>query len=1330
MARNKSPLRTLSDTLRTSRKAVPNELPAARQPRFEVLETRVLLSVNTAVAEDDLVVASAPAFDTSESYSHVAEQIDSGVASWLADSLELDSSPSLLADEDDVLTVIIDFIDPGQPDGVDIFGNVVTTFDVQSFGFDQNDYDLVTESVLEEVRGHYYNIPTNDLFPESAIPVGMELAVEFYLGDQGTPPENGSSEFYYMQIGTAVSGPCTDPGVLGCAGLNSIRSEVGTAGIPGRVVGSVFSDRIQGIGGLFPGDALSSGNVELTSNALGGTTSHEIGHAVSLNHLAKAGSVTPNGFAPIMGTGAIGLPNQDRIREREFAFSGTNPQINNQQQFHVAQLVDAIGLTEAGSGPRGGIIVSTLVDESDGNFDEGDLSLREALELLNSGQESIASITFAEGLTGTITLDPNLGSLLIEQSVSVTGPGADVISIESPGLSPDLIGDGTSIFVIESNSNSSTLPSVTISSLTLENADTSTGGAVLNSGGNVSLENLVIQNNSVLGFGGAIASGIIEEGSISISGSTLRNNSAGLEGGAIYTTRDLVIESSTIHDNHSGADGGAVEVEFSPFFSPQVEVINSTISGNTSVGNGGGFHFADENSIIDIKHSTIVNNVAGGSGGGFYIYNGVLALDHTIVASNSDAGTAPDIDNLNLFAAPAVLSKFSLIGNNLGSSITELQDNLIGNPGATIDPLLLPLANNGGATQTRKPMVDSPVVDAGDVNIPLPPISDQRGDSRIQFNSIDIGAVEFEGPGDLFIVSTLVDENDGDFSDGDFSLREAILRANEQPGPSIIEFDPSLNGGTIDLAPALGSLLINTEITIDAMGLISGLTINAATLDPTPVTNNGDGSRIFMFDDGDALSFTPVNLMGLDLVGGDVTGDGGAIYSKENLTLSFVTVSDSAATQNGGGIFHMDGMLTINNSTVYNNEAAGDGGGLHSNTSLSGDEIASVSNSTFSGNISQDEGGGIFNFDGLLSISNVTITDNHALKGGGLVSFGDPFTKTQVYSSIISGNTGLDVERSRNTAYISIESLDFNLVGNGNAAFAFNQDSDQSQVLDPMLAALADNGGRTLTHAILSGSPAIDAGDFTFDGSELFDQRGTPFERQVDGDNNGSAIIDVGAFEFIPPPPDTDFDNDGITTGSDFMAWIRNVGTTSGATNAQGDSDGDGDVDYDDLNNWKNNFTNTILQPDNNSSSTSELRLATGKQQLVPLGSTNPQSAILRSAPKQTLRTEITSIIDTQGLSKPTSGRETDISSIAARLGLFSAWGEGEHDKDFDSSTITQVSLVVDDYSIRELTSTSPRSESSILVDELETHRKASSVDLALEKLEDLGLRGFDPFDS
>ena len=236
------------------------------------------------------------------------------------------------------LTIILDFNDPNQGNTTDRFNNVVGTFSVTEYGFAEADRNSVYNGIYNTVVGHYHNI---DLGAVDIAQAGRMLDIDFVIGDSGFAPSNGDLEYYSMQIGSAVTSETS----LGTAGLGVIRSSTGTAdpfnrGV-GAIWGSIFTDNINGLGGV--GSQLTSGNTTATYNAIAGTLSHEIGHALSLKHLNKAGSVTPNGLSPLMGTGAIDLPNADRLQNREFSISGFNNQEAGAAQFHIAQLITAVG---------------------------------------------------------------------------------------------------------------------------------------------------------------------------------------------------------------------------------------------------------------------------------------------------------------------------------------------------------------------------------------------------------------------------------------------------------------------------------------------------------------------------------------------------------------------------------------------------------------------------------------------------------------------------------------------------------------------------------------------------------------------------------------------------------------------------------------------------------------------------------------------------------------------------------------------------------------------------------------------------------------------------
>ena len=287
--------------------------------------------------------------------------------------------------------------------------------------------------------------------------------------------------------------------------------------------------------------------------------------------------------------------------------------------------------------------------------------------------------------------------------------------------------------------------------------------------------------------------------------------------------------------------------------------------------------------------------------------------------------------------------------------------------------------------------------------------TDQRGDpfAREYGAAPDMGAYEVNSLS--LVVNTLADTNSGNYDPNDLSLREAVALANANPGPDTISFDPSLNGGTIDLTN--GELAITDSVTIQGPGA-SNLTIDAQRQ-----------SRIFEVDDGDNNTNINVEIDGLTLTGGNVAGSnvgggilmpvpgnaGGAILSYENLI-----VRDSAITGNttfgyGGGIFAETfggGTMTIENSTVSGNSAGWCGGGVYAESYYGG--TATIRNSTISGNTSDGAGAGVFansQSGGTVAIQNSTISGNiSGWQGGGIFVESNANATATIQDSTISGN--------------------------------------------------------------------------------------------------------------------------------------------------------------------------------------------------------------------------------------------------------------------------------------------------------------------------------------
>jgi hypothetical protein len=233
------------------------------------------------------------------------------------------------------------------------------------------------------------------------------------------------------------------------------------------------------------------------------------------------------------------------------------------------------------------------------------------------------------------------------------------------------------------------------------------------------------------------------------------------------------------------------------------------------------------------------------------------------------------------------------------------------------------------------------------------------------------------------------------------------------------------------------------------------------------------------------------------------------------------TVSDNvneAPDGCGGGVYWNDSyrQLVVSRSTISGNTAAR-GGGICA-------KYIALSNSTISGNAATGDGGGIHlqEYGVWSSIRNCTITANTADSdanglgdGGGIFSAqAGTYYDTNLYNTILAGNSDLGGEAPDCSGYLG--SSQFNLVGNMNgcgfAALEWDITGSAEAPVYPGLGPLEDNGGPTRTHALLAGSPAIDAGHpYIFPAT---DQRGVT--RPLDGNNDGTAYSDIGAFE-LPP---------------------------------------------------------------------------------------------------------------------------------------------------------------------------------------------------------------------
>ncbi len=573
---------------------------------------------------------------------------------------------------------------------------------------------------------------------------------------------------------------------------------------------------------------------------------------------------------------------------------------------------------------------------------------------------------------------------------------------------------------------------LTLRNVTLADGKSSSGGAIrLREGGRIEAEQVTFRNNSAA-TGGAIAT-LSDGASASISNSSFFHNSAEDYGGAIYALHgNISLANSSFTRNRAETfGGGALHAEYG-----SIDAINSTFHGNIAAGGGAlNVHFGK----VNLTHVTMLDNQATQTGGDAIVNNeGSITLLNSIVHSADDSA---DCDG----------------------GITESKGNLSPDGScaarASADPLLGELT---GALAYHPLLDDSPAVDAALEE--FCPASDQIGTPRPYGDSCDIGAIESltaapAAPSPAPVVCSFYDQ---------------IVAANTDRAQGAC---PAGNGAdTIrlreDVTLSLRLPEITSAITIEGNGhVISAgrkfrifdvrggrLTLNNVTISDgwTDTNENGAGIRV---------------------------GRGGRVIANNT---GFI---DNSAGGSGGAIWmEFDShSLTINNSRFSGNKAEIDGSAIAS--ALARDRQISISNSSFIDNGGMYKAGVIGAYNDLrLDIANSTFSGNQSYGDGSWLSVGDWGKVTLTHLTVLDTHSTVAADliyrnqgergwlRLRNSIIAGSDSdphCSERLSENSGNLFA-DGSCPSSASGDPMLAELNDEQSY---HALLEGSPAIDAAD-------------------------------------------------------------------------------------------------------------------------------------------------------------------------------------------------------------------------------------------------------------
>jgi CSLREA domain-containing protein len=715
-------------------------------------------------------------------------------------------------------------------------------------------------------------------------------------------------------------------------------------------------------------------------------------------------------------------------------------------------LIAIILLSVAAAAQAETLTVNSAADAG-GSCPGATCTLRQAILSAASGD----TINFAAGIA---TINLTTDELLIDKSLTIRGPGANLLSVQRSAAG------STPVFRVFNIAFAAV--NVTLSGLTIANGiDPGSGGGIFNtSTSTVNVSNCtLIGNQATFGVGGGIANNS-SGGAINVTNCTLSGNAAAFGGGILNNHGTMTITNSTISGNSTGNDGGGI------YNFDTLTIINSTVSGNSAT--------------------------AGGSSSGGGVYNDLgtgatLNVRNSIIAKNT-ASVAPD------FKGTLASQGYNLIGNTSGTTITgTTTGNQLG-----VDPKLGPLQDNGGPTFTHALLSGSPAIEAGESSGSN---TDQRGFTRPVNTPAITNATGGDGS-DIGAYEVQADQLPG--------CGNTVVTNNNDSGPGSLRsiFANACDGETITFAPSVVSpiILTSSELLINKAMTISGPGANLLRVQRAPVTSTN--FRIFHITSG---GFNTIS--GLTIANGNPDDVGGGIYNQfgSSLTVERCVISgNSAGSVGGGGIANIGATTTIINTTISANSTSTAGGGI-----ANAFGTVTITSSTISANSATgsgtDGGGGIFNgSSGGLNLTNSTITNNSSSNFGGCAGVQNPSGSVNARNTIIALNTsttGFGFPDFKGT----LTSQGFNFIGNSvGATITPAQFTDQigtgASPKDPLLGPLQNNGGQTKTHALLSGSTAIDKGD---SGGSSTDQRGYTRPADLPGITNvtGGDASDIGAFE-------------------------------------------------------------------------------------------------------------------------------------------------------------------------------------------------------------------------
>ncbi len=804
------------------------------------------------------------------------------------------------------------------------------------------------------------------------------------------------------------------------------------------------------------------------------------------------------------------------------------------------------------------------------NADSGPASLRQAV--LDAADGDLILIELS-GVDRTIRLTT---PILIDKGLQITGGEADLVRVDGQGMGRLFIIDAPGRFVF--------LKRFTV----VGGAAVGSGGAIVNRAGTLRVENMIFRDNIALASaayqgGGAIHNlDSLQVNSCEFTGNEARGTFGA--GGAILNDTSAhagITSGSRLMQNHAGGYGGAVATLSGSYLNLR-EISMDT---NSVGGSGGGL--AVLGGLTHMYYGSISNNTAPDEGGGVYIGGGEGTFRRIQINENTAGGTGGGGVFVTGSASHLTLNPATLLSQNrathpdgIGGGVAVLDSATLRMNGVYVQENLAPVAGGGVAfvsdnTQYKSLIrgkyagnrADGPRGAGGAVYIASTESVSVGGRYEENYATTSGGAIwanvpEMSLSGDTFEGNTCgaagPDEGGGAVYNylGHISLRDMTFRNNHALGATS-------SGGAI-LTVRGGISTKDWHIFEDnscglrggAVCLLTGdYNFGRTTFENNSATTAGArGGAIYA---GGSM----LRVRGSDLRANAARGQGGGIWASDRTKLDMQnsTVVDNVAYgQTGeeagaGGLYVAGDDVKIVQSTIGNNSALGGESARGGGMIVNGNGTALVRLSTVSGSTTTGSGGGVYTERGT-EVEDITLFANQAAVAGGYYQAGTE--GTTVSGSVLTGNYGAAPTTDFAVVAATVSSAGYNLFGTELPRGVLRSTTDQLTDV-PKLGPLADNGGQTLTHRPLSGSPAINGGRPTTAGSAI-DQ----IDQPVAGGRREIGALEVPQALFFSDEDGDGFGNPAVSVMGAAAPSGYVVDNTDNcptiANPDQVDSDGDG----------------------------------------------------------------------------------------------------------------------------------------------------------------------------